>query len=122
MNEVRLIDANALKEELLKDKYISWDCEYAVTHEDIKRVIDNFPTVEGYKNVIVGGMNNPYNAGYMEGIRQAYKELERPQGEWTFDERGYFYCGKCGKYPHDQYATTDFCPKCGANMQKGGAE
>lgn len=47
---------------------------------------------------------------------------ERPQGEWTTDEKGYFYCDQCGKYPHDQYATTPFCPLCGADMRKGGAE
>ena len=41
---------------------------------------------------------------------------ERPHGEWAFDEKGYFYCDKCGKYPHDQYATIDFCPNCGAEM------
>ena len=44
-------------------------------------------------------------------------EPKRQEGVWTFDEKGYFYCGRCGKYPYDQYATTDFCPKCGADMR-----
>ncbi len=48
-------------------------------------------------------------------IRKALND--RPQGTWMFDEKGYFYCDQCGKYPHDQYATTEFCPKCGACMQ-----
>ena len=44
-------------------------------------------------------------------------EPRRPKGLWTFDEKGYFYCDQCGKYPRDQYATTDFCSKCGADMR-----
>ena len=56
-----------------------------------------------------------------EAILMAIKALEvcpncksRPQGKWAFDEKGNFYCDQCGKYPHDQYATTNFCPNCGA--------
>ena len=42
-----------------------------------------------------------------------------PKGAWAFDEKGYFYCNQCSKYPHDQYATTEFCPKCGAKLTGG---
>lgn len=53
---------------------------------------------------------------YKKGYADAKAEYQRPQGEWAFDEKGYFYCDQCGKHPHDQYATTDFCPNCGAKM------
>ena len=44
---------------------------------------------------------------------------ERPQGEWLFVSRN---CWKC---PYCQELTNEgknFCPNCGAEMQKGGAE
>ena len=81
--------------------------------EEVLLLIDNAPTVAVDCKDCDG-----YEAGYSAGL----KDAERPQGEWIFDEKGNFYCEKCGKYPHDQYATTDFCPNCGACMQKGGAE
>ena len=104
----------------------SWD--------EANAIIDNAPTVEGYKNVIVGGMNNPYNAGYMDGIRQAYKELEemeRPTGEWILqtyerfnsgNELYKYECNKCGHREEHAYSDSklpNFCPNCGADM-KGG--
>ena len=75
------------------------------------------------QNVIEARPNEQiaWEQGYEAGLAQGKAET-RPQGEWTTDEKGYFYCDQCGKYPHDQYATTDFCPKCGANMRKGGAD
>ena len=112
MSEVRLIDANALKEELLKDKYISWDCEYAVTHEDIKKVIDNAPTINPYAD------SDSYDAGYWQGVR----DTERPKGEWetylkpSSTGRGLtigIKCPFCGYEVDEEYA---FCV-CGADMR-----
>lgn len=48
----------------------------------------------------------------------AFKAMERPQGEWHWNEQGYFYCNKCNRQPRDQYAVTNFCPNCGADMRK----
>ena len=42
---------------------------------------------------------------------------DRPQGEWHFDEKGNFFCSECKSYPRSQYATTDYCPNCGAKMK-----
>ena len=72
-------------------------------------LIDNAPTVEIPCNQII------WEQGYECG------KNERPQGEWAFDEKGFFCCDQCGKYPYDQYATTNFCPNCGADM-RGDAE
>ena len=41
---------------------------------------------------------------------------EPKTGRWTWDDKGYFYCGRCGKKPDDQTRTTDYCPNCGAKM------
>ena len=92
----------------------------------------NFNTVEGIREWIDNAPTVPQVTVFAENadekvVADLKAELQnvietRPKGEWTTDEKGYFYCDKCGKYPHDQYATTDFCPKCGADMRKGGAE
>lgn len=39
------------------------------------------------------------------------------QGEWIFDDKGYFSCSECGRKPKDQSATSDFCPNCGCRMK-----
>lgn len=38
-------------------------------------------------------------------------------GRWVWDDKGYFYCDQCHKYPKYQEATTDFCPNCGSDMR-----
>lgn len=119
MNEVRLVDANALRERLLviRNSITNVQCISDIFDICLTEV-SNAPTVEGYKNVIVGGMNNPYNAGYMDGIRQAYKELERPQGEWIDYDNTFYKCPECG------YLLEKCCPQCQNKviLPKGGAE
>lgn len=40
------------------------------------------------------------------------------QGEWKLDSLG-AYCSECGSHPD---YSSNFCPNCGADMQKGDAE
>ena len=49
------------------------------------------------------------------------EEAERPQGEWIkIGELGLAYkCNKCEKV---SVIPENFCPNCGADMRKGGAE
>lgn len=117
--EVRLIDANALKETIVDLHHRSK--EYSEADEAINNIIeaicddiDNAPIVETFTK-------DEYEGAYLRGYVDSAKVNERPKGKWTTDEKGYFYCDRCGKYPHDQYSTTDFCPKCGADM-RGGTE
>ena len=42
---------------------------------------------------------------------------ERKEGKWIFDGKGYFFCSECKEKPNNQYATTDYCPNCGARMK-----
>ena len=109
MSEVRLIDANALKE---LEPHYSED-GYRVFYE---YEIDNAPTVplpdfkEGYKQAIIDGKTN----------------FSRPQGEWEFSINhttskypwGMYKCSNCNNWNGSK---VRFCPHCRAEM-KGGAE
>ena len=46
----------------------------------------------------------------------------RPQGEWKVPNsilKGNYYCDNCNEFVINK---SNFCPNCGAEMQKGGAE
>lgn len=110
------ISRSALKE-AIKDHFDNLDAYFPSAF--IKEV-DNAPTV------VVDCKNcDGYEAGYSAGVR----DTERPQGEWignAFDEH---HCNRCGhpalweEEPDDYYEVQSrFCPNCGADMRKGGAE
>lgn len=65
--------------------------------------IDNAPTVPNE---------------YMRGYEAAEREYKRPQGEWNPIDAFVVRCSVCGV---ESFATP-FCPKCGADMRKGGNE
>ena len=50
---------------------------------------------------------------------------ERPQGEWKFSQgvttQGSLKCPFCD-YRDYHNSNSNFCPNCGADMKKGGAE
>lgn len=54
---------------------------------------------------------------YMRGVRPVYPVKQ--QGEWIEDS-GTFACSQC--HTIWLYRKTDYCPNCGAEMQKGGIE
>lgn len=126
MDEIRLIDANALKIELTQqiayfgDRANTTSIEnekYAYSHcKDglmlARQMVDNAPTVE------YPFYQEAYQTGYEEG------KNERPHGEWIVKvERRGFYAGDktvysytcpfCGKMEFDAY---EFC-HCGADMR-----
>ena len=85
------------------------------------RLNDKEHDIQGVQKQSSELLSIAWQKGYQKGFNDGYDTRreadQRPQGEWIFDEKGYFYCNQCGKYPHDQYATTDFCCKCGADMR-----
>ena len=119
MNEVRLIDANALKEEIEKNKEIGLDknnepCIEFMQIYQIKNLIDNAPTVT--------------NGTYEQGLRVgAYGRLDeiRPKGEWIkhcpCSSGGWWIrCSECGAIDKsDGSKTINYCWNCGAEMREG---
>jgi hypothetical protein len=114
MSEVRLIDANVLKDAIIAMDYLS-----ETNLNFICKAIDNAPTVE----IPVARWDC-----YCEGQKVGYEKAlsERPQGEWkVYGRQGDIpitdYCTNC-KYEMKWYRNKyNFCPNCGAKM-KGGAE
>lgn len=106
MSEVRLIDANALKEEFNRPFWEKWEWDI------ICKAIDNAPTVE------YPFYQEAYQTGYEEG------KNERPKGEWKeYQIKGKDFFGKgfickCSRIVMQK---ENFCPNCGADMG-GGAE
>lgn len=105
MSEIRLIDANALKESF--SGYTLFTANTVIEH------IDNAPTVT----------NGTYEQGFRVGAYGRLDEI-RPQGDLIkmSDRFGvYFACNKCG-YDRMKSDNMNFCPNCGVDFQKGGAE
>ena len=107
---------------------------------DVLKIIDNAPSVfscnacknmgnewecrdcHDYSNYV------HYGGQIVPDVLQGWRYEERPQGEW--DETAewrfthyikHYICNNCFKYaPHN--SKTNFCPNCGAKMQKGGTD
>jgi len=75
MNEVRLIDANALKYKNLAE--VNGKLTYVLTAEEI----DNAPTVETEEIAKLKRENNALEQEMLY-CRENWKKAERPQGEW----------------------------------------
>lgn len=118
MSKVRLIDANTLREQIDNYNYFYSSFEKMTVAEFLTIVhefIDNAPTVPQTIITEFKGCDNC--------------ELERPQGEWKpFDltfGRSIYYCSECKNsldLPIENGKPLfNFCPNCGAKMQKGNA-
>lgn len=113
MSEVRLIDANALKEH----KFTTQICN-GVEIEDVEvvsvGVIDNAPTITPEKAL----MNK------LKG------EQERPHGEWIFlkaneEQTDGYECSVCKATYHTKvpyFSEFNYCPNCGAKMKEAENE
>jgi hypothetical protein len=112
---MRLIDADALKEKFKERSYWTYTHEYgdAIPIGWIMSGIDNAPTVEPDMDFA----KECYANGYEDG------KNERPQGEWINtrppEMSDNIVCSLCG---YDSIASFNYCPNCGADMRKGGAE
>lgn len=99
MSEVRLIDANALKQMLpapIEDEY-----------KYVHKIIDNAPTITPDMAQVLA---------YESGKASA----DRPTGEWIFD--GFCFSSskfKCSICHYPELEKTNYCPTCGAKMEGG---
>ena len=131
MDEIRLIDANALKKalksnckpELCHDYNTAW-CESCCQTNDFEDLIDEAPTVEFH-----------YKPKRMKIDKDGNAEFEYvPEGEWIkgnayYDERAKSMfdkckCSICGitqSFYEDnetgELYSFNFCPNCGADMR-----
>ena len=114
-NEVRLIDANALKEDLrqyFSDGVLD-GISARLAFNQIIHDIDNAPTADDWEQYSTKLWKEAYEQG----------KADRPQGEWIksdwFCEIADYklHCPIC----HEDILSshTSFCPNCGAKM-KGG--
>ena len=110
MNEIRLIDANALKEEIN-------NLAIPIYEKMVLKAIDNAPTVKIDTNDI------EYKA-YCKGLEDG-KKIARPQGEWIkhcpCSSGGWWIrCSECGAIDKsDGSKTLNYCWNCGAEMREG---
>lgn len=106
MNEVRLIDANALKERLKKLKAKADNKKYEQGLQDaidcyFPQIIDDAPTVD------------------VQSVKHGQWIIDYAEGTNIY----HAHCSECGKEPTrniggDYYIDklSDFCPNCGAMM------
>ena len=105
--KMRLIDADELKK-TLKEAHINMKLTFDIaTFNCVMNIIDNAPTADDWQKYSDALWKNAYERG---------KQDARPQGEWNYIQAGMCICPFCGATPHKQY--KNFCPKCGAKMQK----
>lgn len=126
MNEVRLIDANALKEVISTIPYNDYDDLIRT-----EKLIDNAPSVEpkpiseihekALKVVEILTEEHAINVNERRFLQRAILlEPERPQGEWKETDIPESTLCKCSVCNFDLGAYSfNFCPNCGAKMEGG---
>ena len=121
---MRLIDADALKEELELSKYIIPNSLNTILNLEIIRcieAIDNAPTFEREPFATVTFDKDELDRIVDERVIEPIKngelviKVERPHGEWIEFKGGYYKCAKCGEV---ERAKKNFCSRCGADMRK----
>ena len=134
MSEVRLIDANALKEalrsnckpELCHDINTAW-CESCCRTNDFEDLLDNAPTVpqdcSACKRYDTPYFEVKFDKEQMQELVDKAKaevlaNIERPKGEWQITKAGFAKCPYCRC---EREIPENFCGYCGADM-KGGKE
>ena len=118
-NEVRLIDANALIDDLKSLKYIGYcnDSFSILGNREIERCISavkDAPTADDWEQYSTKLWKEAYEQG----------KADRPQGEWMFNSDNIIFGSPYGSYKCTNCNSwtgwiTSFCPNCGAKM-KGG--
>ena len=83
---------------------------------NVLRIMASGIELRGYSELWISSFKEAYEMGI--------KALdERPQGEWKRRAMNEYLCSNC-RYNVSSVESLfyKFCPKCGADMRKGGAE
>lgn len=121
---MRLIDADALKEEINKKKVVG--------RFNTLLLIDNAPTVEPFEPDYVGAERlKARQRGYEEGYRNGMEigktlNPKIKQGEWIdhSEDYGYAECPICKHLTNCEGDVDElhYCWYCGARLVRGGAD
>ncbi|MBP5597855.1 MAG: hypothetical protein J6Y02_20980 [Pseudobutyrivibrio sp.] len=126
---MRLIDGDALKAEFAEEcagecgvcSYHKWENYTSLNPVSHCLLIDNAPTVENI-TVFCENADEKAIADMKEELQKVIDD-SRSQGKWIFhkdyNESCRYGCNQCGNLTN---IPGNFCPNCGAMMQKGGAE
>ena len=110
---MRLIDADEFSKSIIEACRSETEC---VNHlwfdENIIKLIDNAPTI---KTFTLLDIEEQYRKGLEKGLSEW--ETERPQGEWLQYRKGHYTGVKCSLCDTIMDFTTNYCPKCGADMR-----
>ena len=86
---------------------LTFSSDRVVLIENVIKQIQNAPTVEPLKIYEFKGCDNC--------------ELERPQGEWIYNQYDDWHCSECRHIEiggYNQKPSANFCPNCGAKMKQ----
>lgn len=71
------------------------------------------------------GYSDTYDKAYIIGVLEELPTIEPKHGKWIEMQDDVFAstykCSKCGCWPlteYDRWALTDYCPNCGAKMER----
>ncbi len=128
LSEDDLINRSVLKQAFEKVYPLATNEMGGAVNKRIYDIIDNAPAA----NIPQGKWHEGFHEGFNAGIMLTEAFNERPQGEWIekhSDYGVYYQCSICHKMPpnyecdyKESAIKTNFCPNCGADMQKGDTE
>lgn len=121
---MRLIDAEELKKALAKNITI-WN--FNVSYDGIlAEIIDNAPTVEPtFKPIAEVKFDKEQLQEIVDKAKaEILESVERPQGKWVDPQNvgANNWCSVCGEFILHYDGICNYCPNCGAEMEKGGEE
>lgn len=112
---MRLIDADALKELILKERD-------AIPKTVVERYSFGAEIPNSHGNSMRGGIRKALRC--MEQTPTIDPESLRPKGQWVYDDGNLEWaCSECLRAAHvnlgaiSGYILSDFCPNCGAKME-----
>ena len=124
MSEVRLIDANALKEVITANHYLlsakNNSTDYGMFTVGMIQAIDNAPTVYTKNDCIMKKCTICPHCDNCDVDENGEVHNERPKGEWKdYSDEGYVECPFCGSATtcDDNKDELHYCWNCGSELR-----